>query len=63
MICPCLSSRSKYATCGRYSDGLMAPSVFERQNYCFALYELCPVFSPIVPKGRINIPKEDCVLV
>jgi hypothetical protein len=23
----------------------MAPSVFERENYCLALYELCPLFS------------------
>jgi hypothetical protein len=22
----------------------MVPSVFERENYCFALYELCPLF-------------------
>jgi hypothetical protein len=44
-MCPCLSSRSKYAICSRFTDGLMAPSVFERENYCLALYELCPLFS------------------
>ncbi|MFA5362842.1 MAG: hypothetical protein WC335_06330 [Candidatus Omnitrophota bacterium] len=44
MMCPCLSSKSRYATCGRFEDGLMVPSVFERENYCFALYELCPLF-------------------
>jgi hypothetical protein len=43
-VCPCLSSKSKYALCRRYTDGLMVPSVFERENYCFALYELCPLF-------------------
>ncbi|MDD5668500.1 MAG: response regulator [Candidatus Omnitrophica bacterium] len=43
-MCPCLSSKSKYATCGDCEDGLMVPSVFERENYCFALYELCPLF-------------------
>jgi hypothetical protein len=43
-MCPCLSSKSRYATCGRFGDGLMVPSVFERENYCFALYELCPLF-------------------
>lgn len=44
-MCPCLSSKSKNATCGRFTDGLMAPSIFERENYCFSLYELCPFFS------------------
>jgi hypothetical protein len=44
-MCPCLSSRSKYAICSRFTDGLMVPSVFERENYCLALYELCPLFT------------------
>jgi hypothetical protein len=43
-MCPCISSKSKFATCGRSEDGLMVPSVFERENYCFGLYELCPFF-------------------
>lgn len=51
-MCPCLSSRSNYATCGRFTDGLMVPSVFERENYCLAIYELCPLFSPRI--GRAN---------
>jgi len=66
MICPCLSSRSKYATCGRYPDGLMVPSLFERDNYCFGIYELCPLFNgPVIAKpcADIEIREEDAVLV
>jgi hypothetical protein len=44
-MCPCISSKSKYALCLRHQDGLMIPSVSERENYCFDLYELCPLFS------------------
>jgi len=47
-MCPCMSSRSIYAVCGKYEEGLMVPSVFERENYCLAIYELCPIFSPFV---------------
>jgi hypothetical protein len=43
-MCPCLSSKSEYATCSRSKDGLMAPSLYERENYCLDLYELCPLF-------------------
>jgi hypothetical protein len=25
----------------------MCPSLFERENYCFSLYELCPLFFAI----------------
>jgi hypothetical protein len=44
MFCPCISSKSPYAICGHFQEGLMVPSLFERENYCFALYELCPIF-------------------
>jgi hypothetical protein len=50
-MCPCLSSKSQYATCGRFTDGLMVPSVFERENYCFGLYELCPLFASAVKRN------------
>lgn len=43
-MCPCLSSKSEYATCSRTEDGLMSPSLYERENYCLDLYELCPLF-------------------
>ncbi len=43
-MCPCLSSKNKYAICRMYDEGLMVPSLFERENYCFAVYELCPFF-------------------
>ena len=43
-MCPCISSKSEYATCGKSEEGLMSPSVYERENYCFGLYELCPLF-------------------
>ena len=38
----------KKQICGMpaFADGLMVPSLFERENYCFTLYELCPLFSP-----------------
>lgn len=49
-MCPCISSKGKYATCSRYYVPITRPSVFERENYCFSLYELCPVFSG----GRID---------
>jgi hypothetical protein len=47
-MCPCISSRSTYATCGRSSESLMVPSLFERAHYCFGLYELCPLFAGIL---------------
>lgn len=64
-MCPCLSSKSKYATCRRYEDGLMVPSVFERENYCLALYELCPLFSPYInfTYGYSYSGEKDCGLV
>ena len=43
-MCPCLSSKSEYATCSRSNDGLVSPSLYERENYCLDLYELCPLF-------------------
>jgi len=43
-MCPCISSKSKYAICLRNASGLMVPSVSERVNYCFGVYELCPFF-------------------
>jgi|GEM_PF-5331935 len=46
-MCPCISSMSEYATCGKSEEGLMSPSVYERENYCFGLYELCPLFYKI----------------
>ena len=45
MMCPCISSKSEYAICNKSEDGLLSPSVCDRENYCFGLYELCPVFS------------------
>ena len=52
-MCPCLSSRSEYATCSKSELGLMSPSLNERQNYCFGLYELCPLFS-VAPKEDLS---------
>lgn len=62
-MCPCLSSKSKYAVCGRFEDGLMVPSVFERENYCLALYELCPLFSSEVQRDHIDTGVRACELV
>jgi len=62
-MCPCLSSKSKYATCSRFEDGLMVPSVFERENYCLALYELCPLFTSDIKREYIDIKEKDCELV
>ncbi len=45
MICPCISSKSEYATCSKSEEGMMTPSIYARENYCFGIYELCPVFS------------------
>jgi hypothetical protein len=61
-MCPCLSSKSKYAMCGRFTEGLMVPSVFERENYCFGLYELCPFFASDARYDYSRIREEDCVL-
>ena len=44
-MCPCISSKNKYAVCWRFNDGLMVPSIFQRENHCFSLYELCPLFA------------------
>ncbi len=63
MICPCLSSKSKYAVCSRFADGLMVPSVFERESYCFTLYELCPLFNSNTKYDYINIKERDCALI
>ncbi len=54
-MCPCLSSKSKYAICNHFLDGLMVPSTFERENFCFELYELCPLFASGVKNDDINI--------
>jgi hypothetical protein len=62
-MCPCLSSKSKYATCGHFEGGLMVPSVFERENYCFALYELCPQFASHVKYDYIEIKERVCELI
>ena len=56
-MCPCISSKSEYATCHRSDDGLMSPSIYERENYCFDLYELCPLFHNIRASGsHTDIP-------
>jgi len=62
-VCPCLSSRSKYAICSRFTDGLMVPSFFERENYCLALYELCPLFSSDIKYEDISIKERERELV
>ena len=61
-MCPCLSSKSKYALCGRFNDGLMVPSVFERENYCLALYELCPLFMTGATVDIISIEEQEYAL-
>ena len=61
-MCPCLSSKSKYALCGRFNDGLMVPSVFERENYCLTLYELCPLFMTGVHLDAIGIEEQEYAL-
>ena len=58
-MCPCLSSKSEYATCSRSNDGLMSPSLYERENYCLDLYELCPLFSD-VRAGTGETSDSDC---
>jgi hypothetical protein len=62
-MCPCLSSKSKYATCGRFKYGLMVPSVFERENYCLSVYELCPLFSDTLKIKDMLIKECDCELI
>jgi hypothetical protein len=62
-MCPCLSSTSKYAICSRFIHGLMVPSVFERENYCLALYELCPLFTHNSRHDYTNIKGKDLVLI
>jgi hypothetical protein len=62
-MCPCLSSKSRYAICRRFTDGLMVPSIFERENYCFALYELCPLFSLHVKYNDIVIKEIDYAFI
>jgi hypothetical protein len=41
----------------------MVPSVFERDNYCLALYELCPLFASDVKHEYIDIKERDCELI
>jgi len=38
----------------------MVPSVFERENYCFALYELCPLFTSYIKHDYIEIKDGAC---
>ena len=61
-MCPCLSSKSKYALCGLFADGLMVPSLFERENYCFALYELCPLFTRSLEHDQVLLAERDYAL-
>ncbi|MDD5155962.1 MAG: hypothetical protein PHF11_05730 [Candidatus Omnitrophica bacterium] len=60
-MCPCLSSKSKYAICCRFSEGLMVPSLFERENYCLALYELCPLFTSAIRHDYAGSKERNCV--
>ena len=53
-MCPCISSKDPHAICAHSASIPVCPSVFERENYCFSLYELCPVFS----KGSEFVGKE-----
>ena len=62
-MCPCLSSKSKYAVCSRFIDGLMVPSFFEKENYCFALYELCPLFRSQDKDDDIVAKEISCALI
>jgi hypothetical protein len=61
-MCPCISSRDKYAVCSRCESGLMVPSIFQRDNYCFEAYELCPLFYNFrirqEQKNMVNEPSE-----
>jgi hypothetical protein len=41
----------------------MVPSVFERENYCFDLYELCPLFSFDIKHEDISIKEREGELV
>ncbi|MCM8760569.1 MAG: hypothetical protein NC938_05360 [Candidatus Omnitrophica bacterium] len=67
-LCPCISSKSELAICNhRMADG-MVPSLFERENYCFSLYELCPVFcsgstKDVATLSPINIDMEHSIYV
>lgn len=58
-MCPCLSSKSEHATCSRSDNGLVSPSIYERENYCLDLYELCPLFYS-VRVGMEEIPDSEC---
>ena len=67
-MCPCITSKNKYAICNRYHLSLMCPSVFERENYCFSLYELCPLFVDIpfreeIAAEMINTVHDDLAYV
>lgn len=53
-MCPCVSSKSEYATCNHHESIAMCPSSFEKENYCFSLYELCPVFCPSTVQDAIK---------
>jgi hypothetical protein len=59
-MCPCISSKSEYATCGKSAEGMMSPSVYERENYCFGLYELCPLFYKI-EAGEVRADMPACL--
>lgn len=62
-MCPCLSSKSRYALCRRFADGLMVPSLFERENYCFALYELCPLFVMAREHDDVSVQEGNCAFI
>lgn len=53
-MCPCISSKSEYATCCKSECGLMSPSLQERENYCFGVYELCPLFSASYEENKFG---------
>jgi hypothetical protein len=63
-LCPCISSGNERAICNHREAIGATPSLFERENYCFSLYELCPVFCGGNVKGftenePININNEN----
>ena len=67
-LCPCISSRSECAVCNHREAIGMTPSLVERENYCFSLYELCPVFcrgnvKSVMKPDALNIDNEDPIYV
>lgn len=43
-MCPYFVCCNDYGLCNCYHEGLMCPSIYERENFCCAVFNACPYY-------------------